>query len=243
MKNFKALFATLLLLFACFIWAPEAEASTTTDKTLAIDWEDIESVGKQLPGSVTCFCHALAYSRTILDGKVHNWWEYDLNGGSHYNACANWRGADYLRTAGSASDIYQKAYESINEGRPFIIHVSGRGTGWHYVTIVGYTNVTDVNDLDASNFLIIDAAPHSAPTGAENMAEVGYSLNYTGQYCYTSSGNAGHQIQIPDSVIERLLASNPDLNKYDQKALLEAYLEYCANTPATISDWIGTIIG
>ena len=230
--------------------APTVEASTTTDKVLDINWEDIDEVGKQLPGSVTCFCHALAYSRTILDGEVHNWWEYDLNGGNPYNACANWRGAGYQRSAGSAYDIYQQAYESINEGRPFIVHVAGRGTGWHYITIVGYTNVTDPSNLSAENFLILDAAPHSAPTGAENMGAVGYCLNYTGQYCYTSSGNAGHYQAIPDSVIERLLASNPSLDKQDQKALLEdykalleAYLTYCENTPDTLSDWVNAVIG
>lgn len=214
-----------MIVLANSMWAPEVEASTATDKTLAINWEDIDAVGKQLPGSVSCFCHALAYSRTILDGEVHNWWEYDLNGGNPYNACANWRGAGYQRSAGSAAEIYQMAYDSINEGRPFIIHVSGRGTSWHYVTIVGYTNVTDPSNLSASNFLIIDAAPHSAAIGAENMAEVGYSLNYTGQYCYTSSGNAGHA--VPDSTIERLCsAACEDISlKHDQKPLLAEAME------------------
>ena len=49
-------------------------------KTLKIDQNLIDQVGIQSPGDGNCSAYALAYCRTILDGRVRNWSEFWLDG-------------------------------------------------------------------------------------------------------------------------------------------------------------------
>lgn len=161
---------------------------STQSKTLSINWSEIAKVGKQPQGSVSCSAYALAYCRTILDGRAHFWNEYWLEGTG-----AMWPWGKYISSWGNSSNqIYRLAYDNINAGKPFIINVRG-GTGkrkisdkGHYVAVVGYQNVvtSNLSSLSADNFLIIDPG-YSAPLrGAENMGSLGFSLN-TYQYVYS----------------------------------------------------------
>lgn len=55
------------------------------------------------------------------------------------------------------NEVYTLAYQNINAGKPFIVYVKGgtnarKVNGGHYVTIVGYQNVTSLNSLSANNF-------------------------------------------------------------------------------------------
>ncbi len=165
-----------------------SSASTTTSvsnsksKTLNIDWSNINSTGFQ-PKSGPCGCYALAYCRDIIDGKSHSWTEYSNEGYvkslGRYGYTASWTKASYkTKKCSSNQDAFRAAYDSINSGKPVVFYVSGgRSTGSHYIAIVGYTNVSNVNSLSASNFLIIDSAgKNSNKSAAENMGEIGYSL-------------------------------------------------------------------
>lgn len=191
MKRLIAWVCCLCMLLGCMV----LPASAAESSMLTIPWSKISSVGKQPQGSDACGCYALAYARTILDNKVHYWSEYDYNGGNNvYDACAYWASASYTSAlTSSASDVYKQAYQSIKNGRPFIVRVAGSRSNWHYITIVGYTNVSSTNSLSAKNFLIIDAVKGTPSTSAENMASAGYNLQASNgqyQYCYTTKGSA-----------------------------------------------------
>ena len=135
-----------------------AISPVSQSKTIPINWDNIAKVGKQSKGSVSCSCFALAYCRTILDNKVHNWSEYNQNGANQNNVWAMWSWGKYCSATGkNDNEVYTLAYQNINAGKPFIVYVKGgtnarKVNGGHYVTIVGYQNVTSLNSLSANNF-------------------------------------------------------------------------------------------
>ncbi len=134
---------------------PEISTETSKmEKVLNINWDNRAAVGKQTPGTTSCGCYALAYSRTILDGFAHKWSEYDSTQG------AVWSRAGYGHdTSTSQTATLKKAYDEINAGRPAILWVVGNNSpDTHYVTVVGYTGVDPENldSLSEANFLIID---------------------------------------------------------------------------------------
>ena len=165
------------------------KADAAVSYTLPVNMDLIKQVGKQTPYTVACGCFCLAYCRTLLDNNVHYWYEYNYYGTTDQNnASAYWSKANYnSTTCSSAQAVFKSAYDQINNGRPCILHVKGRYSEYHYIVCVGYTNVTDVNSLSASNFLILDVVS-SFPYEIENMATVGYSL-YDYQFIYTNSGS------------------------------------------------------
>ena len=172
------------------------DASVSSSKTLNINWAHITQVGNQASrkwngskwvSSDSCACFTMAYSRTILDGRVHYWSEYNINpGNDQYNACASWSEAGYRKGySSSQNEVFKKAYDSINNNRPFVVFVQGSRSSWHYITIVGYLGVTSTNTLSATNFLIIDSCPGTTTKNVENMGGVGYSLKWSsGRYEY-----------------------------------------------------------
>lgn len=192
------------------IWARDASGTEKTlirqefkvkapdkkSKTLAINWSNITKVGNQAGGkngksSDSCMCFALAYCRTILDKKVYSWKDFNYNGrnGNHsqYDSSGWFGKANYnKKTSKNQNDVFRAAYDSINAGKPMIVFVKGKRSAWHYITIVGYQNVTSANSLSAANFLIIDSCPGTTTKSAENMQKVGYSLkkNTSGRYEY-----------------------------------------------------------
>lgn len=155
------------------------------DKTLNVNWDHIAAVGKQEAGSVSCWCFANAYCRTIIDGYAHSWAEYDANGGYDQDEAASspeiagyHRHVNYDKQS-SLKDIY----DSINKGYPVVVNVSSYYAKSHFVAVIGYTNVTNENALSESNFLIIDSIYYK-PNAAENMGGTGYSILYDDGYHY-----------------------------------------------------------
>lgn len=195
MMRCKCLLATIIMLLMCgvFVSFNSIKVEAASSKTLAVNWSNIAAVGNQPQGSDACACYSLAYCRTMLDGRVHSWSEYDVNGGNPYNSCASWSKGGYGSTPGvsSAQAAYRACYDSINNNRPAILFVTGSRSTWHYVTVIGYQNVTNANSLSASNFLIIDSCWFCSKSSAENMATAGYSAKNDGGYYYhlASSGS------------------------------------------------------
>lgn len=175
------------------IWQPfTVKAADKKNKTLSVNWKNIAKVGNQAgpkngKSSDSCFCFALAYSRTILDGKVHTWSEYDANNvksGKHtqYDASGWFGKAGFKKkTPSTQNSVYKTAYESINAGKPCIVFVKGKRSSWHYVAIVGYQNVTSTETLSAKNFLMIDSCPGTTKKAVENLQKTGYSLKKSGK--------------------------------------------------------------
>lgn len=178
-----------------YLLALGEELPEEQSKTLSINWDHIKSVGNQAgrnaqgKSSDSCQCFALAYCRTILDGKVYSWKDFNYNGrnGRHdqYNACG-WPGkANYkIKYPKTQEEVFRAAYDSINGDKPMIVWVTGSRSTWHYITIVGYQNVTSPDSLSAENFLIIDSCPGATKSAPENMKTVGYSLKKAGNGKY-----------------------------------------------------------
>ena len=92
--------------------------------------------------------------------------------------------------------ILSRVYDSINAGKPVIIHVNGNSTGTsrHYVTVVGYKKtVKSAANLKEEDLLIIDSYDGKLErmdrTGSRFMI-TGYDTGRTGLEGY------GHQIYI-----------------------------------------------
>ena len=147
-------------------------------KMLEFDMELIKKVGYQAPKSKWCACYALAYCRTILDGKVQPYSNYSvgwLPKVNRYSYDVDWSKGNYTKVkASSTQALYKTLYDSINEGKPIIVHVKGNGsdsTYGHWIAVVGYKNVTDPNNLSSKNFLIIDSVKSAFEKGIRLMSE------------------------------------------------------------------------
>lgn len=161
---------------------------------LEIDWDKIAAVGNQPKGSYACSCFSLAYCRTILDGYVHQWYEYNKGQSKDaFNVNAQWYAGNYtMKSAADKSELFKEAYNSINAGRPLIFYVTSKGGIQHYVAVVGYTNVTNVDSLSESNFLIIDTIYNSTKSQAINLSDKGYKLRtLKGKYSYIITDEGG----------------------------------------------------
>ncbi len=165
--------------------ARAANARLYKNVLLNIDWSIIKGVGKQAPNSEACSCFALAYCRSMLDGKAHKWYEYNSDGWgtSETNVWCNWGKGRYTNDGiPSKDEVFRRLYNEVSSGDPIIVRVSGRGSINHYVVVVGISNATETGTLSEANFLIIDTIANSGYV-VENMDSVGYDLlAYGGKY-------------------------------------------------------------
>ena len=170
------------LILVCTVFTVHAEAA---GRLLPLDREKLQAVGKQDSKGEACSCYALAYCRTILDGTVHSFSEYNQNGNTEFNVLCVWSKGGYASvTAENRQQVLQACYDSINAGRPLILHVKTKYSQ-HWVTVVGYRNVEDVKEMTEENLLIID--PLSGYDGEVLVNP--YSL-YDYRYIKTDKGSA-----------------------------------------------------
>lgn len=222
MNRIMSFFITLTMIFAvCLKFPPiPIKANAAQDMVLNINKSELQKVGTQDLSGNACACYATAYCRTILDGYAHSWYEYDANNGNNgeSNTWCMWgRGNYYKGYAASQLSLYQQAYNSLNSGRPFIIHVynpSGRQDNEHWVTIVGYTGVSDYNSLNGNNFRIIDPASSSTLSSPVVLGSSKWALLLTDgyEYCYTDSGSAYNDGTPPS--ISNVYVSDMDATGY-----------------------------
>ena len=126
-------------------------------KTLFYNAALISQIGHQSTGTAlekkACASYALAYCNAILYGTApspHTYWM-----GEETVDCVWSRGGYTTYAHASELAVLQAAYGQISEGRPCILHVTGK-TSQHWVTVVGFKNVDSANALSAANFLAID---------------------------------------------------------------------------------------
>lgn len=126
-------------------------------KTLFYNSALIDRIGHQSTGTElekkACASYALAYCNAILKGTTpspHSYWSGTAN-----VDCVWSKGGYVTSSYGSEQAVLQAAYGQIVAGRPCILHVTGN-TSQHWVTIVGYKNVTSSGSLTAANFTAID---------------------------------------------------------------------------------------
>lgn len=146
---------------------------------LAFDQSLIDEVGLQQQ-SRSCLGYAAAYAATITSGEVHRWWEYDYNGGA--NGESGFYGKNMTdefdcRVIGDEATVLRTLYDAINEGHPVILFVTTASGSQHWVTVVGYENVSDPNNLSTENFLMLDPDMTST-TEPETLASRGVTLRF-----------------------------------------------------------------
>ncbi len=130
------------------------EQELAANRTLPIDSSLIAAVGTQesTGHSGCCPGFACAYADTIVLGTA--------NGHAAYGCgCCTWPGwgggNSSFRDLGSSQGVLREAYEQIKAGFPVVTHVRA-SYGQHWVTLVGYQNVTDPEALSTDNFVCID---------------------------------------------------------------------------------------
>jgi hypothetical protein len=102
-----------------------------------------------------------------------------------YSHTASWtKGNCTVKNGSSAQAVFKAVYDSINNGKPVVVRVKGNGSDGHYIILVGYQNVTNVNALSAKNFLMIDPVKSNFNKGIVSMTtgSTGYSLAGSLQY-------------------------------------------------------------
>ncbi len=132
--------------------------SGTGTKTLRYDPLLIQAIGYQSDGTAlekkACASFALAYCQAILTGRAvapQTFWS-----GAANVDCVWSRGGYTTVSAGSEAAVLQNAYAQLSAGKPCILHVYSSTSSQHWLTLVGYKNVTSTAYLSTSNFLAID---------------------------------------------------------------------------------------
>ena len=133
----------------------EQEAlAKASENLLTYDPAAIEAIGTQEATGHTICCPSFscAYADAVLDGTV--------NDHSYYTcSCCSWTdwggGDSSYRSVGTDEELLREAYDQIAAGRPTVIHVSA-GYGEHWIALIGYTGVSDPNNLTLDNFIALD---------------------------------------------------------------------------------------
>lgn len=190
MRKFLSLLLALVLVISVFTITPiNLNIGAASSKTLYCNSDLLKKVGKQISGSVACACYSLAYCRTMLDGKVHYYYEYNKGVNDEFNASAQWGSGNYYTVnAGNRTNAFKACYDSINNNRPIILHINN-SYGQHWVAVVGYQNVTSTSSMTESNLLVID--PLQGYTGSPKTLS-GYTLHSDYRYATTNSGSVAN---------------------------------------------------
>lgn len=149
-------------LFTVTVRMPNISSTTNLGKTKTISYNSslIAAVGHQSEGTSlekkACASFALAYCNAILNSSApspHYYWLGDKD-----VSCV-WSKGGYTCSStgyGSLNKVLQEAYRQLALGYPCILNVKSTTSSEHWVCLVGYKNVTNLNALTEGNFLAID---------------------------------------------------------------------------------------
>ena len=157
--------------------------SGLAQKTLIYNKTYIEKIGWQSAGSdldkKACASFALAYCQAIRNGLTPTPQSYWL---SLTDVSCVWSKGGYVTAAyGTEQEVLQAAYGQIVAGKPCILHVTGN-TSQHWVTVIGYKNVTTGGTLSAANFIAIDPWDGAVITVSDK-----YKVKTTYRLAYSNS--------------------------------------------------------
>ena len=132
--------------------------ASATQKVIPYSRTLIDQVGHQSNGTdlekKACASYALAYCNSILNRTApspHTYWV------SSSNVDCVWSAGNYTTAYyNSAQETLNAAYTQVAAGKPCILRVSGTTTSQHWVTVIGYQNVTNPANVTVSNLLAID---------------------------------------------------------------------------------------
>ena len=150
------------------------EAAFRKEHILSYDRSLIEKIGTQEStghGSC-CPCFSCAYGDAIIYGVANSHQSY----GCGMCRWPGWGGGgSSFRSLGSDQALLREAYDSIQAGKPTVVHVTS-GSGQHWICLFGYKDVVDPNNLTLANFVALDPWD-----GAEFVASDRYRLY--GDHC------------------------------------------------------------
>lgn len=185
------LFLTFILVFGV-IPTMALEVNAASSYTMNVNMDLLKQVGVQIDYTYTCSCYALAYCRTLLDQRVHHYYEYNKYGQNEYNVDCYWSWGNYTKkTASSEQSLLKDVYNYINANKPVIVYVQN-----HWIMLVGYQNVSNVNNLSLNNFLMVDSlgiSSRNKTLAIQNTSARGYTLQRLSsgayQYVVPNSGS------------------------------------------------------
>lgn len=133
---------------------PLAPSASSHEKLLNVNQAALDAIGTQASTghSICCPSFSCAFADAVLDGTIND---------HSYYGCGNcvwtdWGGGNsFDRDLGSDAALLREAYDQISAGRPTVVHVAA-SYGEHWICLIGYTGVTDANNLELSNFICID---------------------------------------------------------------------------------------
>lgn len=128
------------------------KVNDTSTKKLSYNAAAIKSIGAQPKNSVYCSAFAISYARAVA-GKTpySNPYAYWSKDGAVWG-----NGGMVTKRPATQQAALKAVYDQIKAGKPAILYVYGPKATQHYVTVIGYQNVTDTNNLKMSNFVCID---------------------------------------------------------------------------------------
>lgn len=147
------------------------EAREAADKTLSCDPALLAAIGTQesTGHSICCAAFACAIGDAYANGIAQSHAYYGCT-------CCTWPGwgggNSSFRDLGSSQALLAEAYEQIRAGKPTVVHVAA-SYGGHWVTFVGYQNVTDPSALTLDNFICIDPWDGAQVTVSERFSLYG----------------------------------------------------------------------
>lgn len=151
-----------------------SEAAFRREHILSYDRSLIQAIGTQEStghGSC-CPCFSCAYGDAVIYGVANSHQSY----GCGMCRWPGWGGGgSSFRSLGTDQALLREAYDSIQAGKPTVVHVTS-GSGQHWICLIGYKNVADPNNLTLENFVALDPWD-----GAEFVASDRYRLY--GDHC------------------------------------------------------------
>lgn len=163
---FKQLFSLILTtcLFAgmtsIMISTVEGASSADANVILNIPWKLINQCGSQSV-SGPCQAYSMAYCRIILENKSHVWTDYRQKGCTYRAVSFDTVGYNNKHSL-STDTVLTETYASISRGQPVILNVKdinkSSTQSTHYVTAVGYKANSNPDNLQQSDFIILDPA-------------------------------------------------------------------------------------
>ena len=159
-------------------------AVTSRNKKLGYNASVIQKIGPQPKGSVYCSVYAISYARVVANRTPNDdpmrYWK---------NGLAYWSYGSMKSVKYSTRQAALKAvYDQIKAGKPAILYVYGPKAKQHYVTVIGYQNVTNTGKLAMSNFICLDPG-----YGKEQQLSIYTAPKMT----YDKKGNAkGYQVVV-----------------------------------------------
>lgn len=140
-------------------------------KLLTCDPALLAAIGTQetTGHSICCSTFACAYGDAFVTATANDHTMYGCG-------CCTWPGwgggNSSFRDLGSSNALLREAYDQIASGKPTVVHVAA-SYGEHWITLIGYQNAADPDNLTLANFTALDPWDGVQITASERFSLYG----------------------------------------------------------------------